>query len=149
MEITLETIAAGLGILIGIITLIGLLIHYDRKYIKLESRVEALEKEINELKPMKETLVTLLNLSKNPAIINLAKQIQPPEKKRNPYDPNEKWRLLEKYQQGNLNLIEAQRLREILNEDLRMAGENFTAALAIILILIGLATLISYFLEGK
>jgi len=149
MEITLETVATGIGILLGIITLIGLLIHYDRKYIKLESRVEALEKEINELKPMKETLITLHNLSKNPAIINLAKQIQPPDKKRNPYDPAEKWRLLEKYQQGNLSLIEAQRLREILNEDLRMTGENFAAALAIILILIGLATLISYLFEEK
>ena len=49
MEITLELIAWGVGIIIGIITLIRYLIHYDRKYTKLESRVESLENEINDL----------------------------------------------------------------------------------------------------
>lgn len=146
MEITLELIIGGIGVLI---TIICLLLHYDRKYTKLESRVEVLEKEINDLKPMKDTLMTLLILSKNPAIIDLAKQIQPSAKKRNPYDPIEKWRLLEKYQHNNITLIEAQRLREILNEDLRLAGENIAAALAVVIILIGLAALISSLLGEK
>jgi hypothetical protein len=149
MEITLDLIATGIGIFIGFITIVGLLIHYDRKYTKLESRVEGLEKEINDLNPMKDTLTTLLILSKNPAIIDLVKQIQPPAKKRNPYDPAEKWRLLDKYQHNSLTLMEAQRLKEILNEDLRLAGENFAAALAVIIILIGLAALISSLLGDK
>ena len=112
--------------------------------------METLEKEINsEIKPLKETLITILNVSKNPLFIKLAEQIQPPEKKRNPYDPNEKRILLGKYQSGTLNLHEAQRLREILNEDLKMAGENIGAAIATGLIIIGLAALIAYFLGEK
>lgn len=146
MEMTLELIAWGIGIILGAVALIRYLIHYDRKYTKLESRVESLEKEINEIKPLKNVLITIQTISKYSAIIETAKQIQPPDKKRNPYDPAEKWNLLEKYQQGKLSLVEAQRLRDILNEDLGMAGENFAAVIAIVLILIGLAAVISYFL---
>lgn len=149
MEITLESIGALIVILIGVGTIIGILLHYERRHTKLESRVENIEKNIGEVKELGDVLKSIIFLSKNPAVIELVKQIHPPDEKRNPYDPQEKDRLLSRYQNGTLDLDGARRLQEILNEDMAQLGNNIGAAIAIALLLIGLAALIAYLLSRR
>ncbi len=89
----------------------------------------------------------MILVSKNPAIVNLAKHITP--EKRNPYDPAEKNILLDKYQDGTINAVEAESLREMLNEDLELARDDAAGALAVGVLLVGIGTLIERLLKGK
>ena len=71
---------------------------------------------------------------------------------RNPYDPAEKNILLDKYQDGTITMVEAESLREMLNEDLELARDDAAGALAVGVLLVGISTLIGsapYFSSGK
>lgn len=155
MEIQIESIGVIVTIVIGVGvgTLIGFLLHSERRRTRLESQVGNIEKVLDDFKPLKEALSGFMFVLKNPALIKalivLAKEVNPPEEKRNPYDPDEKDRLLNKYQEGSINVDEAERLQEILNEDLEMTEEKGVSAIAIGLLLIGLGALIAYLLKRK
>lgn len=140
--IEIDTLATIIAIVVGFASLIGTLLHYERRHIRLESRVEGIEKELGNLKPLKDVLNALTTISKNPAIIDLAKHIHPPGVKCNPYDPKEKNRLLDRYQDGTIDIVDAKRLQEMLSEDLELARDNAPGALAVGVLLVGLGTLI-------
>ncbi len=146
-ELQLETIGTVVAIIGGVATLFGILIHFERRYTRVEWRVDNIESDLSDLKPLKEILDALILVSKNPAIVNLAKHITP--EKRNPYDPAEKNILLDKYQDGTINVVEAESLREMLNEDLELARDDAAGALAVGVLLVGIGTLIERLLKGK
>jgi len=146
-EISLETIGTVVAIICGVGTLFGILIHYERRYTRLECKVDIIKSDINDLKPLKEMLNALILVSKNPAIVDLAKHITP--ENRNPYDPAEKNRLLDKYQNETITVVEAKSLREMLNEDLELARGDAAGALAVGVLLVGISTLIERLLKSK
>jgi len=146
-EIQLETVATVGAIICGVATLFGILIHFERRYTRVEWRVDIIESNISDLKPLKKILDALILVSKNPAIVDLAKHITP--ENRNPYDPAEKNVLLDKYQDGTINVVEAESLREMLNEDLVLARDDAAGALAVGVLLVGIGTLIERLMKSK
>lgn len=58
------------------------------------------------------------------------------------YDIKEKNRLLDRYQDGTIDIVDAKRLQGMLSEDLELARDNATGALAVGVLLVGLGTLI-------
>ena len=72
------------------------------------------------------------------------KKVGPEPPKRNPYDLNRKYDLLTRYQNGSINLSEANELQAILQEDLKHAEEtNSAAVVGIILLLAALVVIIA------
>ena len=147
MNIEIGTIV---GIVAVLIVVIGGLLRHERRYTRLESTVNTIKEEIDGLKPLKDTLNALELISKNPAIVNIARSIKPPGAGGNPYDFDEKDRLLNNYQEGTIdNIDDAKRLKEILNEDLETEKENSLGVIAVGLLLLGLGALIGYLLKKE
>ncbi len=145
--IQLETIGIVVGIIGVVGTFFGILLHFERRHTRLEWKVDIIESDISDLKPLKEILDALILVSKNPAIVDLAKHITP--EKRNPYDPAEKNLLLDKYQNETINVVEAESLREMLNEDLELTRDDAAGALAVGVLLVGIGALIERLLKRK
>ena len=121
------------------ITILIILLKHSKEHGELSTRVEYIEK----------LLFNIVLPSRDLRIIEIVRQFHPSKDKVNPYEHSEKERLLEKYQHSTLNLEEARRLQEILNEDMEHAGDNTVVAIAIALLLVGVAALIAYLLSRR
>lgn len=148
VELTLELVASIISIIIGVSVVIGICVRHERRHTKLETLVENLERQMKNFEEVAKSMEGLIWISKNPELIDIVKQIGSSGKKANPYDPEEKARLLDRYRGGTLsNLGEARRLQEMLREDASKSGGNIIATIAIIAILAGLAALIAYLIS--
>lgn len=150
MEISLEFIGTIVTILIGLGVIVGVLLHYERRHTKIEVRVDGVERRMDNVEEQAKAIESLVFLSKNPDLIEMVKGMGPSVKKKNPYDPREKVRLLERYRTGTLlDIEEARRLQGMLKEDAAQTGGNVIAAIAIAILLIGLGALIAYLLGSE
>jgi|LGVE01.1.fsa_nt_gb hypothetical protein len=142
MEVGLGNVATIIAVIVGLVSLIGLILHHDRKHLRLELKVDNIEKELSNLKPLQDVLNAFATISQNPAIRDLAKHIHPPGVKCNPYDPAEKNRLIDRYGANTLDATGAKRLQEMLTEDLELASDNAAGAIAVGVLLVGVGALI-------
>lgn len=142
MEFGLENVATTIAITVGIVSLIGLLLHHERRHLRLELKVDSLKTELGDLKPLLDVLNALATISQNPAIRDLAKHIHPPGVACNPYDPADKNSLIDRYGDNTLDAAGAKRLQAMLTEDLELAGDNAAGAIAVGVLLIGVGALI-------
>lgn len=120
MELTLETFLVIQGIIGAlIIAILTFLFTMWGKVNKIEGFLEG-----------------IIEMAKHPpqSLIKEIQKISP--KKANPYDPVTKSKLIRKWQLGQLNLFEAQQLKQILEEDSRVATGDTLAAILLALILI-------------
>jgi len=134
------------GLIGGFITLLasllGVTYRHGRTHGKLENQIKTLEDILERNRDTLEFANALRQLTKNQGIIDLAKSVGPEPPKRNPYDLNRKYALLQRYQAGTINLDEARELEAILQEDLKHAQDTNSAAVAAIVILLAALTAI-------
>jgi hypothetical protein len=78
----------------------------------------------------------IIEMAKHPPESLFKELMKHSPKKANPYNPVEKNELIRKWQTGQLNIFEAQRLKQILEEDSKVVSGDTLAATLLALILI-------------
>ena len=143
MDIEIDVIVGIAGVFITVIIAVTLgLLRHEKRHTTLENTVDNIKEKVDELGPLRILIILTQNPEFIASLINSVKQISP--QNRNPYDPDEKNKLLKKYQEKVISLEEAKRVKEILKEDLDLVGEDTQSAIAIGLLLIGLDARIGY-----
>ena len=143
MDIEIDVIVGIAGVFIAVIITVTLgLLRHEKRHTTLENTVDNIKEKVDELGPLRNLIILAQNPEFIASLINSVKQISP--QNRNPYDPDEKNKLLKNYSEKVISLEEAKRVKEILKEDLDLVGEDTQSAIAIGLLLIGLDARIGY-----
>lgn len=117
---------------------------------RLENQIKNLESTVESFRPAVAYTNAIIELSKNPSILDTVRSFGPKSEKRNPYDPAIKNELLTKYQNNSLTLPEARELQRILQEDFQLAeNTDAAAAVAIIIVLVAIVVLIGILAAGS
>jgi len=132
---------AAIGLLVGVL---GSSFRHGKQHGEVETQIKNIMTTIDSFRPAVAYTNAVMELSKNPRILDTVRNFGPKSEKRNPYDPAVKNDLLNRYQNNTLDLNGAQELQRILQEDFQLAETtDAAAAVAIIIVLIAIVVLIA------
>ncbi len=141
----LDILITIVGFIAILAVLIGLFTAHERRHTRAEKDLEELDRRVKKTEIFMENLSFFTSPEMRQAFVDLLLHSKVAGAPGNPYTVEEKERLLRLYRSGDLDLTQARRLQQIMNEEATEATNlgDVVAIIAIIAILIGLGALIA------
>jgi len=140
-------LATFITVLLGVTAIVATLLYYlhghGYSHGKIERSIERIDKRLDKWEPIIMSAHTLWELTKSPEFLPMLMKVGKLQEHPtpNPYDPQRKRELLQRYSRNEVDLDDALELQRILQEDLRTA-QGIAAVAVVILTLAGLGALI-------